>query len=108
MTARQTCGKICPSRGRRRDGSQPTNYRNGFTDHLLNPKKEGITMTFAELYIFFLPLINILGTLCLIALSAGSVLFLMVWIIRRIWKGIVAIGVFSFFVFMAMTVCSFM
>ena len=60
------------------------------------PSKEDIAMSIIELYIFFLPLINILGTLCLIALISGSVLFMMAWIIKRIWKGIVAVGVLSF------------
>lgn len=53
-------------------------------------------MNIIELYTFFLPLINLLGTLCLTALIAGSVLFVMVWIIKRIWKGVVAVGVVSF------------
>ena len=53
-------------------------------------------MSIIELYAFFLPLINLLGTLCLTALIAGSVLFLLVWIIKRIWKGVVAVGLLSF------------
>ena len=57
-------------------------------------------MSIIELYTFFLPLINLLGTLCLTALIAGSVLYVMAWIIKRIWKGIVALGVFSFCVFL--------
>lgn len=59
-------------------------------------------MSIAELYIFFTPLINILGTICLIALAAGSVLYVMYWILKRIWKGIVAVGVFSFCMFLLM------
>lgn len=58
-------------------------------------------MNIINLYILFLPLIKILGTLCLIVLIAGSVLFVTAWIIRRIWKGIVAVGVLSFCVFLA-------
>lgn len=53
-------------------------------------------MNINEMYIFFLPLINFLGTICLVALTAGSVLFVLAWIIKRIWKGIVAVGVLSF------------
>lgn len=55
-------------------------------------------MDIIALYMFFHPLIDVLGTLCLIVLMAGSVLYLAVWIIRRIWKGIVAVGALSFFV----------
>lgn len=58
-------------------------------------------MTIIDLYYFFLPLINVLGTICLVALTAGSVLYLMAWIIKRIWKGVLAIGVASFCAFMA-------
>lgn len=58
-------------------------------------------MSIIDLYIFFLPLINILGNLCLTALIAGSVLYVMAWIISRIWKGIVALGVLSFCAFLA-------
>lgn len=57
-------------------------------------------MSIAELYVFFLPLINILGTICLVALTAGSVLYLMYWILKRIWKGVVAVGVLSFCTFL--------
>ena len=49
-------------------------------------------MTILELYIFFLPLIKILGTICLIALAAGSTLAVIVWFIKRTWKIIVAAG----------------
>lgn len=55
-------------------------------------------MNLAELYIFFLPLINILGTICLIALAAASTLYVIIWILRRIWMYLVAIGVFAFLV----------
>ena len=57
-------------------------------------------MSIIELYTFFLPLINLLGTLCLTALIAGSVLYVMAWIIKRIWKGIVALSVLSFCAFL--------
>jgi hypothetical protein len=53
-------------------------------------------MDIIALYTFFHPLIDVLGTLCLIALMAGSVLYVAAWIICRIWKGIVAVGVLSF------------
>ena len=58
-------------------------------------------MSIIELYTFFLPLINILGTFCLTALIVLSVLYVMFWIIKRIWKGIVAVGVLSFCAFLA-------
>ncbi len=53
-------------------------------------------MPFIDLYVFFHPLIDLLGTLCLVALIAGSVLYLMYQLIKRIWKGVVAIGIVSF------------
>ena len=59
-------------------------------------------MSINEMYIFFLPLINFLGTICLIALTAGSILLVLAWIIKRIWKGIVAVGALSFCVFLVM------
>ena len=61
-----------------------------------------MTMTWLDLYSLFHPLIDILGTICLIALSAGSVLYLMFWILKRIWKGLLAVGMLSFSVFMLM------
>jgi hypothetical protein len=53
-------------------------------------------MDIIALYTFFHPLIDVLGTVCLIALMAGSVLYVAAWIISKIWKGIVAVGVLSF------------
>ena len=53
-------------------------------------------MSIIDLYVFFQPLINLLGTLCLIVLIAGSVLYLIYQIIKRIWKGIMALGVVTF------------
>lgn len=53
-------------------------------------------MDIIALYAFFHPLIDVLGTVCLIALMAGSVLYVAAWIISKIWKGIVAVGVLSF------------
>ena len=55
-------------------------------------------MTIMELYIFFLPLIQVLGTVCLIVLAAGSVVVTFVWIIKRIWMYIVAAGLITVFV----------
>ena len=55
-------------------------------------------MTIMELYILFLPLIQVLGTICLIVLAAGSVVVTFVWIIRRIWMYIVAAGLLTVFV----------
>lgn len=52
-------------------------------------------MTIGELYIFFQPLINFLGTICLIALAAGGTLYAIIWVIRRVWKYILAFGVLT-------------
>ena len=58
-------------------------------------------MEILELYTFFYPLIQVLGTVCLIVLAAGSVVVTFVWIIRRIWMYLVAAGVLTFLVAMA-------
>lgn len=55
-------------------------------------------MEILELYTFFYPLIQVLGTVCLILLAAGSVVAAFVWIIRRIWMYVVAAGVLTFLV----------
>ena len=49
-------------------------------------------MTIQELYIFFQPLTQPLGTLCLILLAAGSVVATFIWFVRRFWMYIVAAG----------------
>lgn len=49
-------------------------------------------MTIQELYIFFQPLTQPLGTLCLILLAAGSVVAAFIWFVRRFWMYIVAAG----------------
>ena len=55
-------------------------------------------MTIPELYIFFSPLTQLLGTICLIMLIAASVIFAIVWIFRLIWRFVVAAGAIAFFV----------
>lgn len=52
-------------------------------------------MTIGELYIFFLPLINLLGTFCLIALAAGGTLCAIIWVIKKVWKFILTVGVLT-------------
>lgn len=58
-------------------------------------------MEIMELYTFFYPLIQVLGSVCLIVLAAGSVVIAFVWIIRKIWVYLVAAGVLTFLVAMA-------
>lgn len=55
-------------------------------------------MTIPELYILFLPLIQFLGTVCLILLIAASAIAVFVWIFRLIWRFVVAAGAVAFFV----------
>ena len=43
-------------------------------------------MTIENLYIIFHPVIDILGTLCLLALMAGGVLYVGMWVLSRIWR----------------------
>lgn len=65
-------------------------------------------MNLVELYFFFFPVINVLGTICLIALAAASTLYVIVWIFRRIWMYLVAFGVFTFLVFFGACVLAIM
>jgi ABC-type maltose transport system permease subunit len=58
--------------------------------------KEVAFMTIIQLYTLLEPLIQVLGTLCLIALLAGGMLFAMVWIAKRYWKQILTFGAVSF------------
>lgn len=50
-------------------------------------------MTIMELYILLQPLINFLGTVCLILLVAGCAVFAAVWFFKTFWKPIVFSGV---------------
>jgi hypothetical protein len=54
--------------------------------------KGGKIMNIADLYNFILPLINILGTLCLTGLVAGGVLYVTVKIMGRLWKVVATVG----------------
>ena len=56
-------------------------------------------MTILELYTLLTPLIQFLGTICLIALSAGGVLFTIAWVISKTWKYILSFGAISFVLF---------
>ena len=55
-------------------------------------------MQFESLFNMFHPVIDILGTICLIALMAGGVLYVLVWIGRRIWKYVLTAGAVTAFV----------
>lgn len=59
-------------------------------------------MTIQQLLIllepFLHPLVDFLGTICLILLVAASVLWTAAWIIRRIWKYVLAAGAVLFLV----------
>lgn len=61
-------------------------------------------MTILELYTVLLPLINFLGTICLIALLAGGTLFTMVWIMKKVWKCVLAVSTVSFVLFAAILI----
>lgn len=61
-------------------------------------------MTIIELYTLLTPLIQFLGTICLIALSAGGMLFAITWIIRNTWKYILSFGAISFVLFVAVLI----
>ena len=59
-------------------------------------------MTIQQLLIllepFVHPLVDFLGTICLILLVAAGVLWTAAWIIRRIWKYVLATGAALFLV----------
>ena len=59
-------------------------------------------MTIQQLFIllepFLHPLVDLLGTICLILLVAAGVLWTAAWIIRRIWKYVLAAGAVLFLV----------
>lgn len=49
-------------------------------------------MTIHELHIQLQPLINFLGEICLAMLVAAGMLSAILWILRRIWKFLLAAG----------------
>ena len=59
-------------------------------------------MTIQQLFIILEPilhpLVDLLGTICLILLVAAGVLWTAAWIIRRIWKYVLAAGAVLFLV----------
>jgi hypothetical protein len=63
------------------------------------PAKEDFEMSIIELYHCLQPLINFLGTICLIALVSGGTVFALVWIVKKLWKYILAFGAISFVLF---------
>lgn len=61
-------------------------------------------MTIESLFIHMHPVIDFLGTICLIALMAGGVLYVLVWIGRRIWKYVLTAGaVFTLMIILALS-----
>ncbi len=56
-------------------------------------------MTIRDLLEFLRPLTEFLGTVLLFAVSVGSVTYAVVWVVRRTWKLLVALGVTFFAVF---------
>lgn len=64
----------------------------------------GKYMTIIELYTLLLPLINFLGTICLIALVAGGTIFTIVWFAKTFWKQILAVGALSLVAFVVVLV----
>lgn len=61
-------------------------------------------MTILELYNFLLPLINFLGTICLIVLVAGGTLFTIAWIVKKLWKYILTFSTISFVLYIAVLI----
>lgn len=59
-------------------------------------------MTIQQLFILsepiLHPLVDVLGTLCLILLSAAGILWAAAWIIRKIWKFVLTAGALFFLV----------
>ncbi len=55
-------------------------------------------MTIQALYVFCHPLIDILGTICLIALIAASMLYAIVWIVKLIWRYVLTAGALAILV----------
>lgn len=63
-------------------------------------------MTILELHTLLQPLINFLGTICLIGLVAGGALMAIAWLIRKLWKVIVTFSTVSFVLCIALLVLS--
>ncbi len=55
-------------------------------------------MTLSTLHTLFHPLIDLLGTICLIGLSAAGTLYIIGWILQKIWKLLLAMGVLALLV----------
>ena len=53
-------------------------------------------MTIVELYVFLQPLIQVVGTICLIGLVSGGIIFSIAWVIRKLWMYILAFGAAAF------------
>lgn len=49
-------------------------------------------MTIQQLHILLQPLINFLGEICLMLIALGGLAWAAIWIIRRIWRYVLAAG----------------
>ena len=49
-------------------------------------------MTIQQLHILLQPLINFLGEICLMLIALGGLSAAAIWIIRRIWRDVLAAG----------------
>lgn len=54
-------------------------------------------MTIETLFVLCHPLIDVLGTLCLIVLMAAGVLYVTMLIVRKIWKFVLTAGALATF-----------
>lgn len=64
-------------------------------------EKEDSIMTIIELYAILQPLIQLLGTVCLIVLTVRGAVFAIVWVIRKLWVYILVFGAAAFVLFSA-------
>ena len=49
-------------------------------------------MTIQQLHIWLQPLVNFLGEICLMLIALGGLSGAAIWIIRRIWRYVLAAG----------------
>ena len=68
--------------------------------------KEDMNMTIMELYVCLQPVTSFLGTICLLALVSGGIIFAIAWIIKNLWKYILACGAVAFVLFSAVLALS--
>ena len=61
-------------------------------------------MTIIELYILLLPLIKVLGTICLILLVTGGTIYAIVWFVKKYWKAILLVSSIAFVLFISILI----